>query len=64
MLFASVAARGAPDSAGSMTPLRRYEPPCGVPSSWLIASTSVPAYGDKIESPDGTQRHGPIPRIG
>ena len=27
-----------------------------VPSWWLIQSTSVPAYGDKIESPDGSQR--------
>jgi hypothetical protein len=30
----------------------------GVPSWWLIESTSVSAHGDRIESPDGTHQHG------
>ena len=36
-------------------PWRRLSQSPGVPSSWLIESASVPAYGDKIERPDGSQ---------
>jgi hypothetical protein len=34
---------------------RRHDDPAGVASSRRTSSTSVPADGDRIESPDGSQ---------